>query len=153
MRVTLKKDNFLANTKNKQRFNNKQLPNLSCSRRHPCFDCQDSRRICQRKEHFLVGDDTNLLLHPFRKLRPILQAKLQGTRVWNMKVKEQLRWMVPVFRTGEVRWRPRTSRARFVREIKAKQIWRHKNYYIQGNFFPVCPRLDQNESCPLGVCC
>ena len=29
----------------------------------------------------------------------------------------QLRWMVPVFRTREVWWRPRTSRARFVREI------------------------------------
>ena len=28
-----------------------------------------------------------------------------------------LRWMVPVFRTWEVWWRPRTSRARFVREI------------------------------------
>ena len=36
---------------------------------------------------------------------------------------------------------------------KAKQIWRRKNYYIQGVFFPVCPRLDQKESCPLDISC
>ena len=34
-----------------------------------------------------------------------------------VRSKSVLRWMVPVFRTREVWWRPRTSRARFVREI------------------------------------
>ena len=54
-------------------------------------------------------------------------------------VPSTLRWMVPVFRTWKVWWRPRTSRARFASEIwnteKAKQIWGHKNYYLPGVFF------------------
>ena len=43
--------------------------------------------------------------------------KINRCMFWKLRVQLQLRWMVPVFRTREVWWRPRTSRARFVREI------------------------------------
>ena len=36
---------------------------------------------------------------------------------------------------------------------KSKTNMGHKNYYLPSVFFPVCPRLDQNKSCPLGVSC
>ena len=51
------------------------------------------------------------------------------------------------------------TNARVVSEIvleikkKAKQIWQREDYYIQGCFCRVYPRLDQNERCPLGISC
>ena len=36
---------------------------------------------------------------------------------------------------------------------KSKPIWGHKKLLLTRCFFPVCPRLDQNKTCPLGVSC
>ena len=36
---------------------------------------------------------------------------------------------------------------------KSKTNMGAQNYYLPGVFFPVCPRLDQNKSCPLGISC
>lgn len=107
MKVTLKKDDFLSNSKNKQRFINmlsQFLKKSNCTTYHADGDAdvlivKTAVESARERTTVLVGDDTDLLVllcfytHPdgydlFFKPEPKANSR---RRVWNMKkVKEQL---------------------------------------------------------------
>ena len=74
MNVTLKKDTFLANPKNKQRFINtlsRFLQEDNCPTFHAEGDAdvlivKTAVESARERNTVLVGDDTAVLLHPFR---------------------------------------------------------------------------------------
>ena len=108
MSVTLKKDNFLSNPMNKQRFLSmlsKALQNVGCIAHHANGDAdllivKTAVESPRTSTTVLVGDDTDLLVllcyHASEDgydiyFRPEPNANARGTRVWLMKkVKEQL---------------------------------------------------------------
>ena len=108
MSVTLKKDNFLSNPKNKQRFLlmlSKTLQHVGCVTHHANGDAdllivKTAVESARTSTTVLVGDDTDLLVllcyHASEDgydlyLRPEPKANARGARVWHMKkVKEQL---------------------------------------------------------------
>ena len=108
MSVTLKKDNFLSNPKNKQRFLSmlsKALQNVGCITHHANGDAnllivKTAVESARTSTTVLVGDDTDLLVllcyHASVDgydlyFRPEPKANARGARVWHMKkVKEQL---------------------------------------------------------------
>ena len=107
MKVTLKKDNFLANSKNKQRFINmlsRFLQEDNCPTYHAAGDAdvlivKITVESAGERNTVLVGDDTDLLVllcfytrsdgfDLYFKPEPKANSR---RRVWNMKkVKEQL---------------------------------------------------------------
>ena len=107
MKVTLKKDNFLANPKNKQRFINmlsRFLQDDNCSSYHAEGDAdvlfvKTAVESARESNTVLVGDDTDLLVllcfctrsdsfDLYFKPEPKANSR---RRVWNVKkVKEQL---------------------------------------------------------------
>ncbi|XP_068675446.1 uncharacterized protein [Montipora foliosa] len=108
MSVTLKKDNFLSNPKNKQRFLSmlsKALQNVGCITHHANGDAdllivKTAVESARTSTTVLVGDDTDLLVllcyHASNDgydlyFRPEPKANARGARVWHMKkVKDQL---------------------------------------------------------------
>ena len=108
MSVTLKKDNFLSNPKNKQRFLSmlsEALQNVGCITHHANGDAdllivKTAVESARTSTTVLVGDDTDLLVllcyHASEDgydlfFRPEPKANTRDARVWHMKkVKEQL---------------------------------------------------------------
>lgn len=108
MSITLKKDNFLSNPKNKQRFLmmlSQALQNAGCVTYHSDGDAdllivKTAVESARTKTTVLVGDDTDLLVllcyHASEDgcdlyFRPEPKANARGARVWHMKkVKDQL---------------------------------------------------------------
>ena len=108
MSVTLKKDNFLSNPKNKQHFLSmlsKALQNVGCITHHANGDAdllivKTAVESARMSTTVLVGDDTDLPVllccHASEDgydlyFRPEPKANARGARVWHMKkVKEQL---------------------------------------------------------------
>ena len=108
MSITLKKDNFLSNPKNKQRFLmmlSQALQNAGCVTHHSDGDAdllivKTAVESAQTNTTVLVGDDTDLLVllcyHASEDgcdfyFRPEPKANTRGARVWHMKkVKDQL---------------------------------------------------------------
>ena len=108
MSVTLKKDNFLSNPKNKQRFLSmlsEALQNVGCITHHANGDAdllvvKTAVESARTSTTVLVGDDTDLLVllcyHASEDgydlfYRPEPKANTRDARVWHMKkVKEQL---------------------------------------------------------------
>ena len=107
MSVTLKKNNFLPNPKNKQRFLSMlvSLQNVGCITHHANGDAdflivKTAVECARTSTTILVGDDTDLPVplcyHTSEDgcdlyFRPEPKANARGARVWHMKkVKEQL---------------------------------------------------------------
>ena len=108
MSVTMRKDNFLSNPKNKQRFLimlSEALQNVGCVTHHANGDAdllivKTAVESARTDTTVLVGDDTDLLVllcyHASKDgcdlyFRPEPKPSARGTRVWHMKrVKDQL---------------------------------------------------------------
>ena len=108
MSITMKKDNFLSNPKNKQSFLlmlSEALQNVGCVTHHANGDAdllivQTAVESARTKTTILVGDDTDLLVllcyHASEDgcdlyFRPEPKGNARGARAWHMKrVKEQL---------------------------------------------------------------
>ena len=102
MSVTLKKDNFLSNPKNKQRFLSmlsKALQNVGCITHHANGDAdllivKTAVESARTSTTVLVGDNTDLLVllcyHASEDgydlyFRPEPKANARGAHVWHMK--------------------------------------------------------------------